>query len=92
MHKRYQVPYVIWANYDIEEATNQETSLNYLGAEVLKVAGIPTSPYQNYLLELKKKLPLISAVRTEWNGEEDEETLLQYRRLAYYKLFDWEKE
>ena len=92
LHKRYQVPYVIWANYDIGEATNQETSLNYLGAEVLKVAGIPTSPYQNYLLELKKKLPLISAVRTEWNGEEDEETLLQYRRLAYYKLFDWEKE
>ena len=42
LHKRYQVPYVIWANYDIGEATNQETSLNYLGAEVLKVAGIPT--------------------------------------------------
>ena len=45
---RYQVPYVIWANYDIEEATDVETSLNYLGAQVLSIAGVPLSPYQNF--------------------------------------------
>ena len=27
---RYKVPYVIWANYDIDEAVNQESSANYL--------------------------------------------------------------
>lgn len=28
---RYQVPYVMWANYDIGEEQNADTSANYLG-------------------------------------------------------------
>ena len=68
---RYQVPYVIWANYDIEEETDADTSVNYLAAEVLKRAGVPTSAYQNFLLELEEKYPIFSAIRmVDEQGEE----------------------
>lgn len=94
---RYQVPYVIWANYDIEEGTGEDTSANYLAARVLQTAGVPTSAYQNYLLELEEDYPVISAVRveksdgTETNSKEEKKGLLQYQQLQYYSLFD-EKE
>lgn len=95
---RYQVPYVIWANYDIEEEQNADMSANYLAAEVLKRAGVPTTPYQNFLLELKEEYPILSAVRTRNSaGVEnmkiaEEEGLMDYRKLQYYQLFDWEEE
>ena len=62
---RYQVPYVIWANYDIDEATGEDTSVNYLAANVLKAADVPTNDYQSFLLKLKEEYPIISAVRTD---------------------------
>lgn len=62
---RYQVPYVIWANYDIDEAAGKDTSVNYLAANVLKVAGVPTNDYQSFLLKLQEEYPIISAVRTD---------------------------
>lgn len=95
---RYQVPYVIWANYDIEEEQNADTSANYLAAEVLKRAGVPTTSYQNFLLELKEEYPILSAVRTRNSaGVEnmkitEEEGLMDYQKLQYYQLFDWEEE
>lgn len=62
---RYQVPYVIWANYDIDEAAGKDTSVNYLAANVLKAAGVPTNDYQSFLLKLQEEYPVISAVRTD---------------------------
>jgi phosphoglycerol transferase MdoB-like AlkP superfamily enzyme len=85
---RYQVPYVIWANYDIAEASGVDTSANYLAAHVLSAAGVPTSGYQDFLLSLEEKYPIFSAVRKE-TTEEDEEALLTYQKLEYYLLFDW---
>lgn len=95
---RYQVPYVIWANYDIEEAQNADTSVNYLGAEVLARAGVPTSAYQNFLLELKEEYSIISPVRTvaaeagETRVSEERGAMDVYRKLQYYQLFDRRKE
>ena len=95
---RYQVPYVIWANYDIEEETGADTSVNYLAAEVLERAGVPLSAYQSYLLQLKEEYPVISAVRTvkadgsETSAKEEQGAMDVYRRLQYYQLFDYEKE
>ncbi len=89
---RYEVPYVIWANYDIEEAKNADTSANYLGAQVCARAGIPADGYRQYLLDQSSVVPVLSAVRTETaaqTGEEEEnESLLRYRKLQYYMIFD----
>lgn len=91
---RYQVPYVIWANYEIESASGADTSTNYLAAETLKLAGVPLPPYYSYLLELKKKYPIISTVRTvdaegrELSAADEEQEMDTYRKLQYYQLFD----
>ena len=76
-------------NYDIDEAVNQESSANYLGAQMMEAAGIPLSDYQNYLLEQKKEMPLISTQHTEAEGSD---AWLNYQTLQYYLLFDWDGE
>ncbi len=63
--KRYlkaKVPFVIWANYDIEEADMGEMSINYLGPLLMDMAEIPMSDYFCYLNDLRKDVPVISAV------------------------------
>ncbi len=93
---RYQVPYVIWSNFDIEEEQNQETSLNYLMVDVLEQCGLPLPALQNSLKELRKEYPVISAIQVQ-NKEGDvqeldecSEELNDYRSMQYYLLFDYE--
>lgn len=94
---RYQVPYVIWANYDIAEEQNADTSVNYLGAEVLERIGVSTTVYQDFLLELKEQYPVISTVNVvredveKVSGQEADKWEL-YQKLQYYQLFDWKEE
>ena len=76
---RYQVPYVIWANYDIEEETNADNDISFLAADVLNRVGMPTTAYQNFLLELQK-------------DADSEELLCQYQILQYYFMFDYQEE
>lgn len=88
LRKRYQVPYLVWANYDIDGATQQNTSLNYLSAEVLKAAGVPTDAYQNFLLDLQKSYPVMSAAGRTDASDVDENMLNTYKKLQYYNLFE----
>ncbi len=46
---RYKVPFFIWANFDIEEETDVETSANYLAARTLEAAGVPLDGYFTWL-------------------------------------------
>ena len=91
LRQRYLVPYLVWANYDIDSATEQNTSLNYLSAQVLNAAGVPTDAYQNFLLELKNAYPVLSAAgRTEEMGA-SEKLLNTYKKLQYYNIFEGDK-
>lgn len=89
--KRYQVPYLVWANYEINGGVEKDTSLNYLAAQVLKAAGVPTDRYQNYLLKLSEKYPVISAAGTTTDKGADDDTLMTYKKLQYYHLFEEKK-
>lgn len=88
---RYEVPYFIWANYDIESKTDADTSINYLAAQVLDVVGVKTSDYQNFLLELKNDYPVITATDVETTNQ-NEDLFNLYKKFQYYRLFDWEGE
>lgn len=92
--RRYQVPYIIWANYPMESVYGDDTSVNFLATKVLEAAGIPQSDYTAYLSELSESFPVISSIQAvdskgtaapvkEWNAN-----LLTYQRLQYYQLFD----
>lgn len=90
----YRVPFVIWANYDIEEEKGVETSLNYLGNYVLKKAGIPLTKYRTMLDKISEELPVVSAIRAvDSDGvssavSEAGEKTADYRKIQYYELFD----
>lgn len=93
---RYQVPFLLWANFDIQEKQDVETSANFLALEVLKQAGIPLEGYYGYLEQLQERYPVISAKqiltadgsRLDEAGRKESEELLTYQRLQYYNLFD----
>lgn len=92
---RYEVPYVIWTNYETETVTGADTSANYLGIQMLERAGITLPAYQSYLKELQKEYPILSAARVvdeqgrETSWKEEKKELLLYQKMQYYQLFDW---
>lgn len=93
---KYLVPFVIWANYDIEEGTVGDTSPGFLAPLLLQTAGLSMPPYYYLLLDKLKEVPAISInghmdaagvwADPQENGK-DEVTAL-YERLQYNKLFD----
>lgn len=95
---RYQVPFLLWANFEIEEKQEIETSANFLALEVLRQADLPLNGYYGYLETLQRKYPVISAKQVQTAAGErltDEEReasqeLLTYQKLQYYRMFDAE--
>ena len=91
--RRYKVPFIIWANYDIEAASNVETSANYLGSHVLRAAGLPLYDYRNYLSQLEGQYPVLTAIRAEnvqgisTPVKDVKSTLQDYMTLQYYNIF-----
>ncbi len=94
---RHITPFLIWANYDIEEQQIEMLSSNYLSSVLLETAGLKTSDYNRYLLELSKTLPVIDTVGYidsdgvyyDWNDTSPYTTLLeQYRHVQYNALLD----
>ena len=84
---RYQVPYLIWANYEIGTENDADMSVNYLGGKVLETAGLPLSAYQNYLKGLSKSYPVLSAAERP-NEEAAQPDIEEYKKLQYYQLFE----
>ena len=94
----YATPYVIWANYDIEEQ-ELDMSANYLSSYVMQLAGMKLTGYNKYLLDLQKELPVISAVCYQGTDgvfhEIDEKSeytdkIEEYKLIQYNNLFDIE--
>ncbi len=91
---RYVVPFLIWANFDIDEDAGEETSLNYLAGEMLSLAGMPLSTYRQFLEGQEETFPVISAEcvkdenGTAFEAGELKEPLDNYRTVQYYELFD----
>lgn len=59
--EKYKVPFVCWANYDIEEDIIEKTSLNYLYSILADRLDLPMTGYQKYLLELSEDIPVLAA-------------------------------
>lgn len=93
---RYKVPFFIWANYDIEESTQEETCPAFLAVKTLKAAGLPLSDYFSFLDELNETVASVSTLGvTRQDGtfsftKEEDELLNTWQSLQYYLLFDQE--
>ena len=97
-NKKYKVPFIIWANYEIEGKHDIKTSMVYLQNYLLDAAKLPKSAMNNYMEELKEYYPVITKnfyMDTEgkmYEGEDDSsdrfEKLKEYYMVNYYNLFD----
>lgn len=99
LQKRYVTPFYIWANYDIEEATIERLSVNYLSSYVMDVAGVEMPAYNRYLLELSKTVPVINNVGTidaygshySAGSAPYSALLADYEMVVYNQIFDTDK-
>ena len=93
----YQVPYVIWANYDIEEKEYEDFSLNYLSTVLMDTIGYPKTGYQQFLSDAMEVLPIVTRnfyrdAKGTWSGNpaalsaEAREMLAKYSVLQYNGL------
>lgn len=77
---QYLTPFLIWTNYDIQEETEINISMNYLGVLLQQAAGLNASPYFTFLADLMQSYPVMTVngyVDREghfykWNGEKTE--------------------
>ncbi len=99
--KRYITPFIIWANYDIEEEYIEKLSANYLSSYLLKTANVKMTEYNKYLLELSKKVPVVSAVgcidnegNNFYYGKENKYSSLlsDYEKIQYNNAIDKDNE
>lgn len=106
MQSKYITKFFIWANYELdtswlgenEDRHNLHTSVNYLSSILFKSAGIPTSAYQNFLFEMRKTFPIITAFGIkDKNGEyyavgkktdEIYTALRPYEMMIYNHVYD----
>lgn len=95
----YKVPFVMWANYDIEEKEIPCTSLNYLSSYLYQAAGLPMPSYNQYLTDVEKEIPAMNAfgfysidkecfVSYDEASEAEKKILKTYERVQYNGLFD----
>ena len=94
--REYQVPFFIWANYDLEGEEIEAVSLNYLSGLLLRAAGLEGTDYTNFLEELRQTLPVITAMGImdkdgDWykNGDPTpyDSLLNEYNILEYNNAF-----
>lgn len=97
--RRYKVPFILWANYDIAEDDVKDISANYLSSYLLKTAGLEGTAYNQYLLELYEEIPVINALfYIDKNGElrslqeksEYSDLISEYRSIGYNNALDKE--
>lgn len=101
---KHQVPFMIWANYDIDEEENVHISANYLSPIMKTVIGLPMTGFDKYLMDMCKQLPVVNAIcyndaegkiynpddTSEYDGKLNEYSILQYNGLIDNKKRDEE--
>lgn len=103
IQKRYATPFVIWANYDIDEGDNVLIGNNLVENLLLKEAGIELPLYNKYIEKVSEDIPVInvngymdkSGNWHKYNSDETEEAaeiLDNYKILQYGYYSDPDKE
>ena len=95
--QRQKTPFFIWANYDIQEQTNVDISLNYLNILLFETAGLQLDEYQTFRKNLwQGQIPMMNAVGyrnddgdlVEYDDapEEIQNLLNEYQNIQYYRM------
>lgn len=93
VQERYVTPYMIWTNNpELRQASDEprvaDTSLNYLGAILLRAAGLPLDEYFAFTLAVRDDIPAINLngyqdAQGEWHWHGDTAARSEaYRQLS----------
>lgn len=97
-------PFIIWANFPIEEQRDVMVSLNQLGPILLETAGVKKMPYYEYLYQLGKDVPVLTSYgeymdkdgnihsyeeETEYSEKIQKYFWLEYNNLQEESIEEW---
>lgn len=99
--QKYVVPYVMWANYDVDWKEYGIMSANYLPAALMECAGLQLPLFYQYLMELHQEYPVLTKMGC-LDGEGnlvdimdiwDTDQICKYRMLQYnqFHVEDYQK-
>lgn len=91
---RYITPFLIWANYEIDDQYIDKISTNYLGALILLNAGFDLNGYESFNYKMFSKYPVITkagiidnnGVFYENESKIDDSMFTDYQYLQYYRM------
>lgn len=93
LQKRYKVPFLIWANYNIPSEDEVLTSTNYLSDILLDAAKLPKSEIGDFTSSIRADIPQINAMghydsNGVWtrNDTSSSKQLSDYAKIEYYML------
>ncbi len=103
IQKRFATPFVIWANYDIDEGNNVLIGNNLVENLLLKQAGIELPLYNQYVEKVSETIPVLNVngymdKNGKWHkygtDETEEEAVLldNYKILQYGYYSDTDKD
>ena len=89
--RMYTTPFMIWANFDIDEADGVRTSPCFLSNKVMEIAGLPKSRVQLYLDDVQQDIMQLNPFGYYykdgvWHDKEDNGELDEYYDLQYSLL------
>ena len=61
MMRRYEVPFLIWANYDIDKKTVEKTSMNYLQTILMETIDGDLTGFQKFQQDIQKEIPVLTS-------------------------------
>lgn len=90
----YVVPYLMWANYEVDWEQHDKISVNYLSAVLKKSCGLPLNEFDNVRLAAMEEYPVITSYfAVNKNGDfvapeevTDSEVMNDYYLMQYDKL------
>lgn len=93
---KYVVPFILWANYDIEEEEDVVISGNFVSSYLLDKIGLATTPYNEFILHVYDKIKAMNHIAYQdeygqWHDYEEDneysELLEQYSMIQYNNVF-----
>lgn len=90
--RKHEVPFLLWANYPLEDGHIERISLNYLSGLLLRATGLEGTDYTRFLESLRLQAPVVTGVGvidsegnaspvekgSDWEGRLNDYAILQY--------------
>ncbi len=86
----YVVPYLLWANYELEFDAPPYISPNYLSAVLKKNAGLSLTEWDQFRLEMLEQYPVVTAnfILDKEGNTINKEKLQDYAVVQYMRMFE----